>query len=89
MACGCAAVTTPTGFGAELRDGDEAFVCGFDDVNAMENSILRLLSDDNLRLRIAHKGRERVQSLKWETSARKLEGVYGRWIEEHRNGVKG
>lgn len=82
MACGCAVVTTPTGFGAELRDGVEALVCGFDDVDAMKSGLLRLLSDGQVRGRIARAGWERVQSLKWEAQIKKLEATYERWHSE-------
>ena len=76
MACSCAAVTTPTGFGAELRNGSEAIVCGFDDVEAMKNSVLRLLNNDDERLRIARAGWERVRSLKWASNIKKLAVVF-------------
>lgn len=80
MACSCAVVTTPTGFGAELRDGIEALVCGFDDVEAMKRSVVRLLSDDELRLGIARRGWERVRALQWESNIKKLESFYLDWI---------
>ncbi len=88
MACGCAAVTTPTGFGADLRHGKEVLICDFDDVGAMEHSILRLLNDDNMRQKIACKGWERVRSLNWDTSTKKLEAIYSEWIQEHRSRMR-
>jgi glycosyltransferase involved in cell wall biosynthesis len=84
MACSCAVVTTPTGFGAELRDGVEALVCGFDDVEAMKESVLSLLSEEDLRLNIARNGWERVRTLTWDANVRKLEGTYARWVAEWR-----
>lgn len=82
MACGLAAVTTPTGFGAELRDGEEAVVCAFGDGRAMEAAIARLLDDDSRRAQVAANGWRRVQTLRWETSVKRLEGIYRRWINE-------
>ena len=82
MACGCAAVTTPTGFGAELRDGEEAFLCPFGDAAAMTAAVVRLLDDAALRTRVAAAGRERGQGLRWERSVRKLEQTYLRWLGE-------
>lgn len=82
MACGLAAVTTPTGFGAELRDGEEALLCPFGDVRAMEAAIARLLDDPALGSRIARAGWRRAQTLRWDTSVRRLEEIYRRWIEE-------
>lgn len=87
MACGCAAVTTPTGFGADLRNGEEALICDFDDVEGMEHAVLKLLKGDYLRQNISRKGRERVQSLNWETSTKKLEAIYSEWVKHH-NGNK-
>ena len=82
MACGCAAVTTPTGFGAELRDGEEALLCQFGDVEAMRGALARLLDDDALRIRVAAAGWRRVQDLRWETSVGTLEATYLRWLAE-------
>ena len=82
MACGCAAVTTPTGFGAELRDGEEALVCPFENPEAMRTALARLLDDDALRARVAGAGWRRAQALRWETSVQKLEGTYRRWLDE-------
>lgn len=82
MACSCAVVTTPTGFGAELRDGVEGLVCGFEDVEAMKSGVLRLLSDEQERLRIARAGWERVQRLRWDAQIKRLEATYERWCSE-------
>jgi glycosyltransferase involved in cell wall biosynthesis len=79
MACGCAAVTTPTGFGAELIDGREAMLCDFGDAAAMRGAIARLLDDERLCLSVARGGWERVQTLRWETSVRRLEETYLKW----------
>jgi glycosyltransferase involved in cell wall biosynthesis len=85
MACGCAAVTTPTGFGAELRDGVEALVCGFDDLEAMKQSVERLLTDEATRLAIARAGWERVRELSWRSRVRKLEATYESWLRAWKN----
>ncbi len=82
MACGCAVVTTPTGYGAELRDGEEGLLCPFEDSGAMRAALARLLDDDALRTRIAGAGWRKVQGLRWESSVRKLETTYRRWLDE-------
>jgi glycosyltransferase involved in cell wall biosynthesis len=84
MACGCAAVTTPTGFGAELVDGREALLCDFGDTAAMRAGIERLLDDAPLCARVAEAGWQRVQGLRWETSVRRLEETYLQWTAERR-----
>ncbi len=88
MACGCAAVTTPTGYGAELRDGEEALLCAFGDAPAMSSAIARLLDDETLRARIAGAGHARVQGLRWESSVRKLENTYLRWLDGWRSAAR-
>ena len=85
LCCGCAAVTTPTGFGAELRDGLEALLCPFGDSAAMRAAIERLLDDEPLRKRVSRAGWKRVQGLRWDCSIRKLEDTYLRWLDEWRH----
>ncbi len=80
MACGCAAVTTRTGFGAELCDEQEVLLCDFDDLEAMEKAILLLLQDEHLRVRIAYRGWKRVRSLTWEANIERLAAVYKQWL---------
>jgi glycosyltransferase involved in cell wall biosynthesis len=80
MACGLAAVTTPTGFGASLTPGTDAIVCGFGEVECLATGVLRLLSDETLRSRLASNGRTRVRGLTWESSAVQLASVYASWV---------
>lgn len=87
MACSCAAVTTPTGFGAALRNGEEAMICDFDDVEAMEKSIIKLLENEEMRLEIARNGWQRVQTLSWNTNIKKLESLYSHWLSDFQQGV--
>ncbi|MDQ3621184.1 MAG: glycosyltransferase family 4 protein [Verrucomicrobiota bacterium] len=82
MACGCAVVSTPTGFGAELIHGKEALICDFSDVAGMEHAVASLLNDEAWAAQIAEAGRKRVQQMRWETSVRKLEQAYLRWLAE-------
>jgi glycosyltransferase involved in cell wall biosynthesis len=86
MACGCAVVTTPTGFGAELEPDREALICAADDVAAMESALLRLMDDERLRMAIARAGWERVQTLDWERQVGKLESQLLRWLQEANGG---
>jgi glycosyltransferase involved in cell wall biosynthesis len=83
MACSCAPVTTRTGFGAELRDGEEAVLCEFDDARIMEQAIIDLLENDERRSRIARNAWQRVQSLSWDGNIKKLESAYHQWVSEH------
>jgi glycosyltransferase involved in cell wall biosynthesis len=83
MACSCAVVTTPTGFGADLNHGQEAIVCNFNDIEAMEYGIKRLLQEHDFRLKIAQQGWQRVRSLTWEANIQKLLETYEEWVKEH------
>lgn len=82
MACGCAVVVTPTGFGEAIRDGVDGFVCNFQDAAMMAARCSALLLDDDLRQRLSKAGRERVSCLRWSTQVQKLETQYQSWIQE-------
>lgn len=83
MACGLPCVTTPTGFGYELVSGKEAILCGFNDTQAMQSAVERLLDDDSLRLTIAQSGWQRVQAMKWQANIEQLHSIYKSWVEQH------
>jgi len=85
MACSCAAVTTPTGFGAELKHGQEVIRCEFNDAAAMTAAIMELLDNEAWRCRIARQGWQRVQSLRWHTSVAKLDTLYRQWVADHQS----
>lgn len=81
MACGCAVVVTPTGFGEAIRDGVDGFVCNFQDAAMMTARCSALFLDDDLCQRIAKAGRERVYCLRWSAQVQKLETQYQDWIQ--------
>lgn len=81
MACGCAVVVTPTGFGQAIRDGVDGFICNFQDVNTMISRCSALFADEQLRLRCVTAGRERVSGLAWRVQVKKLETYYKTWIQ--------
>ena len=82
MGCGCAVVTTATGFGAELTPGTEAMICGAQDLAGFERTILQLLDDEAGRVALARAGWAHVQPLHWDAQAASLEGIYRGWLEE-------
>ncbi|MBD2578965.1 glycosyltransferase family 4 protein [Oscillatoria sp. FACHB-1406] len=82
MACGCAAVTTPTGFGGDLKSGEDAIICNFSDAVAMESAIAQLLENEAFRLKIARAGYERAQKLRWDSAVSQLESVYQNWVRQ-------
>lgn len=72
MACGCALVTTMNGGSADYAHHDEtAIVCGPAPAE-MAEALVRVMSDDRLRLRIATNGAQFVERFRWTTSAARL-----------------
>jgi glycosyltransferase involved in cell wall biosynthesis len=82
MGCGCAVVTTPTGFGGELTPGTDAMICGAQDLAGFERTILQLLDDERGRVTLARAGWEHVQTLNWDAQVATLESIYRGWLDE-------
>jgi glycosyltransferase involved in cell wall biosynthesis len=74
MACGCAVVSTDSG---GVRDYAEHEVTALlsppRNPGALAANVLRLLDDDDLRVRLAKAGHECIQEFTWERSAALLE----------------
>jgi glycosyltransferase involved in cell wall biosynthesis len=81
MACGCAVVTTPTGFGADLQDGANALLVPFQSPDALTRSLARLVTDDGLRHRLAVAGWQTVQTFAWSRRIAQLEATYREWLD--------
>ena len=72
MACGCALVTTMNGGSSDYAHHDEtAIVCGPSPAE-MAEALIRVMSDDRLRLRIAKNGTQFVERFRWTASAAQL-----------------
>jgi glycosyltransferase involved in cell wall biosynthesis len=84
MACGCAVVVTPTGFGASVNRGVDGVVCDFGDVAMMSTEINRLLEAERLREAMTSAARKRVEAQTWERQVKCLEGVYQGWLADAR-----
>ena len=73
MACGCAVATTDCGGNREYAKHEKtALVSDPDDFAALVNNVLELLSDEELRVRIASAGRNRIAQFTWEQSTQRL-----------------
>lgn len=74
MACGCAVVSTDIG---GIRDYAEHEVTALlsppKNPEALAKNIIRLLENDDLRIRIANAGHERIKQFTWERSTDLLE----------------
>lgn len=84
MACGCVVVATPTGFGAEIRDGVDGFICNFRDVKNMICKCQNILDNELLRMQLASAARKRVNGFSWTNQVSKLEGFYKSWLRSIR-----
>jgi len=74
MACGCAVVSTDCGGNREYaEDGVTAFLSSPGDPEALAANVLKLLKDDNLRIKLAKAGHRRIQEFTWERSTNLLE----------------
>jgi glycosyltransferase involved in cell wall biosynthesis len=84
MANGCAVVTTPVGFAADLRPDEEVKLMEGWGSPALYRAVRELLTDERLRLRIAKGGYRRVQSLRWREAASRLEQSLLESVERRR-----
>ncbi len=74
MICGCAvACTDNAGYLEMATDGETALVSPVRDVEALAANIIRLIEDDNLRIRIAEAGHLNIQRFTWNRAYKKLE----------------
>jgi glycosyltransferase involved in cell wall biosynthesis len=84
MACGCALVSSRTGFAAGLTDGREASLLDSPTSPRLYERVRELLLNDARRCAIARAGYERVQSLEWSGAVRALALQYEAWLAERR-----
>jgi glycosyltransferase involved in cell wall biosynthesis len=80
MACGCAAVTTPTGLGGSLRDGIDARICAVGDAAAFATALRWLLQNDAQREALAGQGRKRAAAFNWQRQCAELDSLYTGWV---------
>lgn len=78
MICGAAvACTDNPGYLEMARDGETALVSPVHDHERLAANIIRLMEDDNLRIRIAKNGHEYIQRFTWEASYRAMREALG------------
>lgn len=74
MACGCAVASTDCkGVREYAEHGVTALLSPPRDPKALAENVLRLLEDEELRIRIAETGHKRIQAFTWERSTNLLE----------------
>ncbi len=79
MACGCVAIVTPTGFGANLQSCDGAVVCDFRDETGMREGVRTALTHDAQWQVRSDAARVRVETSTWANQVRRLEEIYRQW----------
>lgn len=73
MICGAAvACTDNKGYLEMAKDGETAIVSPIKDPQALAGNIIRLITDDELRFRIAKNGNEFIKRFTWDKSYKKL-----------------
>ena len=81
MACGCALATTDCGGNRGYAEHEAtALVSDPNDFAALVSNVIRLLSDEELRVRIASAGRNRIAEFTWEQSAQRLVEFVNRYV---------
>jgi glycosyltransferase involved in cell wall biosynthesis len=69
MICGCAVVCTDCkGYLEMATNGENALVVPVGDAEKMAQAIIKLISNDTLRITIAENGRKSIQQFKWDNS---------------------
>lgn len=80
MQCGTPVVSSGAGSLVEVL-GDAALLVDVGDVHNLAKQLLRVHTDDSLRLELIRRGRERVAMYTWERAGNELAGVYRSIVE--------
>ncbi|MCS4194428.1 glycosyltransferase involved in cell wall biosynthesis [Salinibacter ruber] len=80
MACGATLVATRVGFASGLSHGDNAYLLTEKKSSHLERALTALTDNDERRRRIARRGYERVQELRWDDAVSSLEEIYTRLL---------
>jgi len=76
MACGCAVVSTDCGGIREYAEHEvNALLSPPKDPQALAQNVLRLLEDDDLRVRLAKAGYERIRKFTWKKAVDQFEKI--------------
>lgn len=81
MACGAPVVISDRGSLPEIA-GDAALVVDPDDVDALAETMRRVVGDADVRARLRERGLARAAEFGWERCARETLAVYGRVVDD-------
>ncbi len=73
MICGCAvACTNNGGFSSMVKNGETGLLSPIYDYEALAKNIIKLISDNELRIRLAKNGNENIKKFNWESAVEKF-----------------
>lgn len=74
MACGCSVVSTDNGGVNDYAvHGKTALISPPKDPESLAENLLRVLSDDKLRIKLAQAGHQKIQEFTWKKATDELE----------------
>lgn len=77
MACGCALASTAyQGVFEYAKDGINSLLSPIKDPNSLANNIITLISNDELRIKLALQGSEDLKRLSWEKAVKTLDNIF-------------
>lgn len=76
MICGCAVACTDNGgFSSMVTDGETGLLSPVFDYKALAENIIKLISDNELRIRLAKNGNENIKKFSWESAVESFQKV--------------
>lgn len=86
MACGCALVSTDVdGLRVFAKDNDTALLVPPRDAQAMADSILELIADNQKRIKLAQRGNEYIIHFTWAKAVERLRTIFINTLEKGHN----
>ena len=86
MACGCALVSTDVdGLRVFAKDNDTALLVPPRDAQAMADSILELIADNQKRIKLAQRGNEYIKHFTWAKAVERLRTIFINTLEKGHN----
>ena len=83
MACGCALVSTDVdGLRVFAKDNDTALLVPPRDAQAMADSILELIADNQKRIKLAQRGNEYIKHFTWAKAVEQLRSIFLNTLEK-------
>ena len=89
MACGTPVVGTRVGgLQTLIEHGESGLLVPAGDYQALAEAIAELLSDERLRMHLAHGGRDRAEHYTWTGVGQRIAALYGRILESRPSAVR-